>query len=112
MFFSGTVYDDCRYSALVMLWTALSLSITSQLSEYDSNSRSPTVRLRLDFTMRAFVIKEHAHPSEIQLTNDASEPTPGPNQVLVDVYSAGLNFYDVSLNKTDIIYKRRNIFIS
>jgi len=46
--------------------------------------------------MRAFVVKELNHPSKIELTKDAPEPKPAPDQVLVDVYSAGLNFYDVS----------------
>ena len=46
--------------------------------------------------MRAFVISKYAHPSEVRLTTDAPEPKPGNDEVLVDVYSAGLNFYDVS----------------
>lgn len=46
--------------------------------------------------MRAFVIKKLAHPSKIELTRDAPEPVPAPDQILVDVFSAGLNFYDVS----------------
>lgn len=45
--------------------------------------------------MRAFVIKEYAHPSKISLTLDAPEPKVGPDEVLVDVYSAGMNFFDV-----------------
>lgn len=45
--------------------------------------------------MRAFVIKEYAHPSQIPLTKDAPEPQVGPDQVLLEVYSAGLNFFDV-----------------
>jgi len=46
--------------------------------------------------MRAFVVNQLNHPSKIELTRDAPEPKPVPDQVLVDVYSAGLNFYDVS----------------
>ena len=46
--------------------------------------------------MRAFIISQVNHPSKIELTKDAPEPNPAPDQVLVDVYSAGLNFYDVS----------------
>ena len=46
--------------------------------------------------MRAFVVNQLDHPSKIELTKDAPEPKPVPDQVLVDVYSAGLNFYDVS----------------
>ena len=45
--------------------------------------------------MRAFVIKEYAHPSKIPLTQDALAPKPEKDQVLVDVYSAGMNFFDV-----------------
>jgi len=45
--------------------------------------------------MRAFVVKEDAHPSKITLSTNAPEPTPGPDQVLVDIYSAGLNFFDI-----------------
>jgi NADPH2:quinone reductase len=47
--------------------------------------------------MRAFVVKELTHPSNISLSTDVPEPTAGPGQVLVDVYSAGLNFFEVSL---------------
>ena len=45
--------------------------------------------------MRAFVITEYAHPSKIPLTQNAPEPIPGKDQVLVNVYSAGVNFFDV-----------------
>ena len=45
--------------------------------------------------MRAFVINKYAHPSQIRLTDDAPEPKVGPEDVIVEVYSAGLNFYDV-----------------
>ncbi|EKM80973.1 hypothetical protein AGABI1DRAFT_112678 [Agaricus bisporus var. burnettii JB137-S8] len=44
--------------------------------------------------MRAFVVRELAHPSGINLSHDVPEPTAGKDQVLVDVYSAGLNFFD------------------
>lgn len=47
--------------------------------------------------MRAFTISKYAHPSEISLTTDAPEPKPGKDEVLVDVYSAGLNFFDVCI---------------
>jgi len=46
--------------------------------------------------MRAFVVNQLNHPSKIALTEDAPEPKPVPDKVLVDVYSAGLNFFDVS----------------
>lgn len=45
--------------------------------------------------MRAFLIDKYAHPSNIPLTLDAPEPKAAPDQVLVDVYSAGLNFFDI-----------------
>ena len=47
--------------------------------------------------MRAFVITQLNHPSKIQLTKDAPKPETVPDRILVDVYSAGLNFYDVSM---------------
>lgn len=46
--------------------------------------------------MRAFLINQLNHPSKIELTKDAPEPRLVSDQVLVDVYAAGLNFYDVS----------------
>jgi len=46
--------------------------------------------------MRAFVVNQLDHPSNIELTKDAPEPKPALDMVLVDVYSAGLNFFDVS----------------
>jgi len=45
--------------------------------------------------MRAFVISKYAHPSQIPLSTDVPEPKPSGDEVLVDVYSAGLNFYDI-----------------
>lgn len=45
--------------------------------------------------MRAFVVKELSHPSKIPVTHGVPEPTLGPRQISVDVYSAGLNFFDV-----------------
>jgi len=45
--------------------------------------------------MRAFVVKELNHPSKIRLSHGVPEPKASENQVLVDVYSAGLNFFDV-----------------
>ena len=47
--------------------------------------------------MRAFVVKELTHPSNISLSTDIPEPIAGPGQVLVDVYSAGLNFFEASI---------------
>lgn len=48
--------------------------------------------------MRAFVIKQLGHPSKVELTTDAPDLKPVPGRLLVDVYSAGLNFYDVSMH--------------
>ncbi|TBU39092.1 alcohol dehydrogenase [Dichomitus squalens] len=45
--------------------------------------------------MRAFVVTDYAHPSKIPITQNAPEPKAGPGQVLVDVYSAGLNYFDL-----------------
>lgn len=45
--------------------------------------------------MRAFVVKELNHPSKISLSHGVPEPKANDNQVLVDIYSAGLNFFDV-----------------
>ena len=47
--------------------------------------------------MKALVITEYAHPSKLQLTYDAPEPVPmpGSDELLIDVHSAGLNFFDV-----------------
>ncbi|KAF8893311.1 hypothetical protein BD779DRAFT_1505538 [Infundibulicybe gibba] len=45
--------------------------------------------------MRGFVVKEHTHPSTIRVTSDVPPPTPKPGQILIDVYSAGLNFFDI-----------------
>lgn len=53
--------------------------------------------------MRGFVVKEYAHPSKISVVDNAPEPTVGADQVLVDVYSAGLNFFDVCTLSIDMI---------
>ncbi|KAG6372316.1 hypothetical protein JVT61DRAFT_7756 [Boletus reticuloceps] len=45
--------------------------------------------------MRAYVVKEWKHPSELALVHNAPEPATGPEDVLVDVHSAGLNFFDI-----------------
>ncbi|OSX66277.1 hypothetical protein POSPLADRAFT_1132996 [Postia placenta MAD-698-R-SB12] len=45
--------------------------------------------------MRAFLVNEYAHPAQVSLTINAPEPTPAKDQVLVDVFSAGLNFFDI-----------------
>lgn len=53
--------------------------------------------------MRAFVINKYAHPSQIRLTDDAPEPKTGPEDVIIDVYSSGLNFYDVRVLSTLLV---------
>ena len=53
--------------------------------------------------MRAFVVTDYAHPSKIPVTQNAPEPKAGPGQVLVDIYSAGLNYFDVRM--------RRHVFL-
>ncbi|KAG7098570.1 hypothetical protein E1B28_000503 [Marasmius oreades] len=45
--------------------------------------------------MRAVVVKELAHHTKIPITKDAPEPQTSENQLLVDVYSTGLNFFDI-----------------
>jgi len=45
--------------------------------------------------MRGFVVSEYLHPSKISVSSGVPEPKAAEDQVLVDVYSAGLNFFDV-----------------
>ncbi|KAG9316565.1 hypothetical protein JVU11DRAFT_2616 [Chiua virens] len=45
--------------------------------------------------MRAYQLNECKHPSQLTLVQDVPEPVPGPEDVIVDVYSAGLNFFDI-----------------
>ncbi|KAJ7680353.1 alcohol dehydrogenase [Mycena polygramma] len=45
--------------------------------------------------MKAFVVHELAHPSKIPVTTDWPVPKLKKNQIMVDVYSAGLNFFDI-----------------
>jgi len=45
--------------------------------------------------MRGFAVTEYLHPSKISLSSDVPEPKPAEDEILVDVYSAGLNFFDV-----------------
>jgi NADPH2:quinone reductase len=46
--------------------------------------------------MRGYVINHYAHPKDLALSLDVPEPIPGSGEVLVDVYSAALNFFDVN----------------
>ena len=50
--------------------------------------------------MKAFVISEYAHHSKIPLTLDAPNPIleKDSDGLLIDVYSAGLNFFDVCVS--------------
>jgi NADPH2:quinone reductase len=48
--------------------------------------------------MKAFVIDHYDHPSKQALSKNAPEPNASnlkKDEVLVDVYSAALNFFDV-----------------
>ncbi|KAK4055008.1 hypothetical protein OIO90_003349 [Microbotryomycetes sp. JL221] len=47
--------------------------------------------------MKAYVIEKHIKPNELRgcLRSDAPKPKPNKNQVIVDVDSAGLNFFDI-----------------
>ena len=45
--------------------------------------------------MRALLCKEHGMADELELVDDWPEPTPGPDEVLIDIKAAGLNFPDV-----------------
>jgi NADPH:quinone reductase len=48
--------------------------------------------------MRAFVVDHYAHPSQIPLNENAPAPKPSKDDdVLVDVHSAALNFFDVRI---------------
>ncbi|KAG8886052.1 hypothetical protein FRB97_007928 [Tulasnella sp. 331] len=45
--------------------------------------------------MRGYIINKYIKPSELKFENNIPEPTPShPNHVIVDVYSAGLNYFD------------------
>ena len=45
--------------------------------------------------MRALLCKEHGMADKLELVDDWPEPTPGPDEVLIDIKAAGLNFPDV-----------------
>lgn len=59
--------------------------------------------------MRAFVVQELTHPSKVSLSYNTPEPKAGSRQILVDVYSAGLNFFDVCLdyNAPQLVFHHR-----
>jgi NADPH2:quinone reductase len=45
--------------------------------------------------MKAFVVDHYDVHTKIPITNDAPEPKAGKDEVIVEVYSAALNFFDV-----------------
>ena len=45
--------------------------------------------------MRALLCKEHGMADKLELVDDWPEPVPGPDDVVIDVKAAGLNFPDV-----------------
>ncbi|KAJ3724513.1 hypothetical protein C8R42DRAFT_662051 [Lentinula raphanica] len=45
--------------------------------------------------MRAFQITQLVHHSQIQLSNNVPEPIPKEGEILIDVHSGGLNFFDI-----------------
>ncbi|KAH7339535.1 NAD(P)-binding protein [Rhizoctonia solani] len=45
--------------------------------------------------MKAIVIDHYAHPSKQLVTNQAPEPKPAADEVLVEVHTAALNFFDI-----------------
>ncbi|KAJ4483402.1 alcohol dehydrogenase [Lentinula aciculospora] len=45
--------------------------------------------------MRGFQVKELAHHSKIELAYDVPEPEPKDGEILIDVYSGALNFFDI-----------------
>ncbi|KAJ7647302.1 hypothetical protein FB45DRAFT_1100393 [Roridomyces roridus] len=45
--------------------------------------------------MKAFVVHRFDHPSQISVTAHWPEPALGKNQIMIDVYSASLNFFDI-----------------
>ncbi|KAF9012335.1 alcohol dehydrogenase [Cyathus striatus] len=45
--------------------------------------------------MRGFVVEQLSHPSKLSLSKNVPEPVPKEGQVIVDIYSTGLNFFDI-----------------
>ncbi|CAE6448982.1 unnamed protein product [Rhizoctonia solani] len=45
--------------------------------------------------MKAIVIDHYAHPSQQLVTDQAPEPKPAADEVLVEVHTAALNFFDI-----------------
>jgi NADPH:quinone reductase len=57
--------------------------------------------------MRGYMINHYAHPKNLTLSLHLPEPTPGPGEVLVDIYSAALNFFDVNTSSCHVQIGRR-----
>jgi NADPH:quinone reductase len=54
--------------------------------------------------MRAYVVNEWVHPSQLKLVNNAPEPkVTASDEILVDVYSSALNFFDVRYHCLQLI---------
>ncbi|KEP55422.1 zinc containing alcohol dehydrogenase [Rhizoctonia solani 123E] len=45
--------------------------------------------------MKAIIIDHYAHPSKQPVSNQALEPKPAADEVLVEVHTAALNFFDI-----------------
>ncbi|KAG8747168.1 Cytosolic Fe-S cluster assembly factor nar1 [Ceratobasidium sp. 414] len=45
--------------------------------------------------MKAIVINGYAHPAKQPVTHNAPEPAPAADEVVVEVYAAALNFFDI-----------------
>ncbi|KAG1802855.1 uncharacterized protein HD556DRAFT_1332828 [Suillus plorans] len=45
--------------------------------------------------MRAYVVNKWVHPSELKLVDNAPEPKAAGDEIIVDVYSSALNFFDI-----------------
>ncbi|KAG2078983.1 NAD(P)-binding protein [Suillus decipiens] len=45
--------------------------------------------------MRAYVVNKWDHPSQLKLVDDAPEPQAAGDEIVVDVYSSALNYFDI-----------------
>jgi NADPH2:quinone reductase len=63
-----------------------------------STEASPDVEaVDIPASMMAWQVTKHGEPVDVMGLDEVPVPTPGPGQVLVDVWSAGLNFPDALL---------------
>lgn len=44
--------------------------------------------------MKAWQVSSYAHPSKLEISHNVPIPTPGPSEVLIEIYSAALNFFE------------------